>query len=253
MDFDSSLPFIINFLCFFYFFQVHILQLVNFLFLLQHSISVCALYHLSVCSCGIGVTYSLFWRKESPFSLFQVHGAPRQIFQDHNSEEAEGSHPSSHGTPKPGTGRRRCVQPANMVPSLPFGKVDATPGRLSICAFLHGRAAISQPWTSREVLSSDSSLTLAIRSHPWAVPSQPLHTSNGPSSSPAPVLSTVLCSTPPVVTGFLLLLTPPCCLGGDGGTPFPCLTNASRGSLKAPRGCHVTWPPEGPIDPGHVP
>lgn len=37
--------------------------------------------------------------------------------------------------------------------SFHFGKVDATPGRLSICAFLHGRAATSQPWTSREILA----------------------------------------------------------------------------------------------------
>lgn len=144
--------------------------------------------------------------------------------------------PATHSTPKPGTGRRRRVQPANMVPSLHFGKVDATPARLSICAFLHGQAALTQPWTSQEMLSSDSSFTLAIRSHPWAVQSWPLHTSKGPSSSPAPVLSTALCSTPLVVTGFLLLLTPLCCLELGGSLPMSrqCLPRFSEGSLGLP-------------------
>lgn len=171
--------------------------------------------------------------KGIPF-LFQVHGALRQILQDHNPEEAEVLTLAAHCTPKPGTGRHRCVQPVNMVSAcalLSFWKGRCSPGWAEHLCFPSWVSSYIRVLDFTGALSSDSSLTLAIWSHPWAVqlcPSPPPptpHTSYGPGSSPALVLSTALCSTAPMVTGFLLLLTPPFCL--ELGAPFPCLTNTS--------------------------
>lgn len=121
--------------------------------------------------------------------------------------------------------------------SFHFGKVDATPGRLSICAFLHGRAATSQPWTSREILA-------LIPASLWPFGPIPGQCSHGPLppyllwsrqlSCSSPVHCSVLHST--CGHRFSFTLDSPVLPGAGGSLPMShqCLPRFLEGSMWLP-------------------